>query len=1085
MPQLPPPLWAELYYDGVWNGITDDLRQTSPVVITRGLSSESASVAEPTSCECVLDSRDHAYAPRNPRSRLRGKLGRNTPMRLGYDVGSPWAVFDDPDELVYQALFVNDAAALDVAGDFDLRLDIALDDWSKSQLLALRAVPAANMCWALEIVNGALTLQWYPDGTTATRTYHSATEAISGYHGQRMAVRATLDINNGAGGREVRFYTGRTVDDTEWHLIGAPVTGSGTTSVFAGTAYMEIGGSFGASNLGPDGGFIPDMRGRAYALQLRDGIGGTVKVNMSTAAATPGGTTFVDATGLTWSRGGTSVLTNRHIRMAGEVPAWPPTRDLSGNDNTVAINPTGVTMRMDSGNKPVDSALLRYIKAHSPIDCWPFTDGADTIQAQSMTGGSPLRVSLGFGSTQPSWGTGALAEWIEPTISLAAGTDGVIAGAATLSDPGTTWSVDLFFSGVTATGASIDYAVTDRADGTDADPIGLWTVTVDKAADAITLSRASIGETASSVSSLVTVASPDVFDTAPHHLRLTVDISGATSPWQLYVDGVSAGSGTHAAPSKSPRRVRTGWFLNAVSEGTATPSFGYLTYWGSTAPPASQTYSALAGFTGELAGARIARLAAEAGYVATVSGETAHQEPMGIQGRKKLLELLQEANRTGFGYLLEARDRNELIHRGHSTLWNQPPALTLDFSAGLISPPFRPVDDDKLTENDVSVKREYGAVPARQVLEEGELSVQDFPSGVGRYDNEYTYSLETDSQAGHVAYMRVHLGTYNGIRYSRITLNIANDRVYALIDDILSVDCGDKLRLTNLPEDHGPDAVDVLVQGYTEEAGPDAWTITFNCVPAHPWTALVATQAPAAVTEGFEDASLDITITDGGTLPWLRTSAQFHSGAWSLRSGAIANNQTSVATVTVPAGATAFNFWYRTSSEASGSGFEGDRLTVNVGATQILRAQGTTPWTLFTTDVTGAATVTFTYTKDNSTATGEDAVYIDDLRFTIPTPLTTESRLDTGGCELAEDLTAVETAVDVTTTGERRWVDSSTYPDEFPFDIRVGGEVMRVTACTGTTASQTFTVTRSINGVSLTHSTGADVRLATPVYLSL
>ncbi len=29
-----------------------------------------------------------------------------------------------------------------------------------------------------------------------------------------------------------------------------------------------------------------------------------------------------------------------------------------------------------------------------------------------------------------------------------------------------------------------------------------------------------------------------------------------------------------------------------------------------------------------------------------------------------------------------------------------------------------------------------------------------------------------------------------------------------------------------------------------------------------------------------------------------------------------------------------------------------------------------------------------------------------------------------------------------------RWVDSPTYPLDFPFDIRTGGEVMRVTACT-------------------------------------
>ena len=67
--------------------------------------------------------------------------------------------------------------------------------------------------------------------------------------------------------------------------------------------------------------------------------------------------------------------------MAGEVPAWPPTRDLSGNDNYVSINPSGLLRRMDAGNRPQESALLRYIKTRSPIECWPLTDGPRTSGA--------------------------------------------------------------------------------------------------------------------------------------------------------------------------------------------------------------------------------------------------------------------------------------------------------------------------------------------------------------------------------------------------------------------------------------------------------------------------------------------------------------------------------------------------------------------------------------------------------------------------------------------------------------------------------------------------------------------------------
>lgn len=934
---LPPDTWAELYYSGAWHP-AEGLRQTSPVAITRGLTSESASVAEPTSCECVLDSRDSLYAPRNPASPLYGLIGRNTPFRMGYDVGSPWAELNGG--LDYGALFVNDTAALDVAGDFDLRLDVALEDWSESQMLALRYVLPSDNCWALEIINGILTFLWSPDGTFASRHVVEATAAVRGYHGQRMALRVTLDINNGAGGHEVRFYTGRTVDDAEWHLLGDPVTGTGTTGVFQGTAYMELGAGFSFNAL-PSGGLLNRMRGKAYALQLRGGIGGAVKVDMSTRAAVPGGTTFVDATGLTWSRGGDAVLTNRHVRMAGEVPAWPPTRDTAGTSNTVSITPAGLTRRMDAGNRPQDSALLRFIKARGPVECWPLTDGPSTPGAASLLGGQDMRQEITIGEdTAAAWQQGSLADWIEPVLAVKANTTGNLRGG--LPHPASTdafWSFDLFLTGggIPSSGR---FVLTDRGAGSDDDNQNNITVLFTGSLDRLTVLLESTGTTTSSTSLLANLDAVGIYNEEPHHLRVSIDPQATNTLWSVYVDGVLAGNGTISGiVLKAARSVRLGWGFATIDGATMSDrSFGYLTYWDAAGPSAAEMFEAYMGFPGERAGARIERLATEAGYTASVAGEDEYQRPMGIQGRRTVLDLLNEASRTDFGYLLDARDRIEVIHRSHSTLWNQPAALVLDYSAGLISPPFRPVDDDKLTENDVSVKREYGSVPARLVLEDGTMSVlPPEDGGVGRYDRSYTYSLATDAQAWQVAGMRLHLGTYAGVRYTRLTLNLANPRVFELIDDILRLDVGDKIRLTNLPPDHGPDDVDVLVAGYSEDAGPDGWTITFTCLPGEPWTAAV------------------------------------------------------------------------------------------VG----------------------------------------------------------ESRADTGGCELSEAVSATATSVPVLTTGLARWIDSATYPGEFPFDVRTGGEVMRVTACTGTGLAQTFTVVRGINGVTKDHAAGQPISLAHPAYVGL
>jgi hypothetical protein len=89
----------------------------------------------------------------------------------------------------------------------------------------------------------------------------------------------------------------------------------------------------------------------------------------------------------------------------------------------------------------------------------------------------------------------------------------------------------------------------------------------------------------------------------------------------------------------------------------------------------------------------------------------------------------------------------------------------------------------------------------------------------------------------------------------------------------------------------------------------------------------------------------------------------------------------------------------------------------------------------------------------------------------------------TGATTLNEALDTTETGVDIISTSVR-WIDSATYASQFPFDIIVGGERMRVTACTGTTLTQTFTVTRSINGIVKSHAIGTAVQLFRPPVLA-
>lgn len=100
--------------------------------------------------------------------------------------------------------------------------------------------------------------------------------------------------------------------------------------------------------------------------------------------------------------------------------------------------------------------------------------------------------------------------------------------------------------------------------------------------------------------------------------------------------------------------------------------------------------------------------------------------------------------------------------------------------------------------------------------------------------------------------------------------------------------------------------------------------------------------------------------------------------------------------------------------------------------------------------------------------------------------LDSNARLDSGSSTLNASLTTTATSVSVATSNVfDLWATTAANPGEFPFDIIVNGERMTVTAITGSTSPQTFTVTRSVNGVVKAHSSGEEVHVFQPIRLGL
>jgi hypothetical protein len=91
---------------------------------------------------------------------------------------------------------------------------------------------------------------------------------------------------------------------------------------------------------------------------------------------------------------------------------------------------------------------------------------------------------------------------------------------------------------------------------------------------------------------------------------------------------------------------------------------------------------------------------------------------------------------------------------------------------------------------------------------------------------------------------------------------------------------------------------------------------------------------------------------------------------------------------------------------------------------------------------------------------------------------------DTDGATLSTSVDGSATTLSVarTTATSPLWTTSA---GDFPFDIRVGGERMTVTNISGAASPQTFTVTRSVNGIVKAQTSGTSVQLWQPMTLSL
>lgn len=309
-PETALPIQVDFQIDGAWEDHTSAVYSRGEIVITRGRSDEAQSVSHGR-CAFQLNNRDGKYSPRNPLSPLYGKIGPGTPMRVSVHAGTPY--LEIPTGLNDRAS-TPDTAALDITGDVDVRVEARILDWEgavNAQELMGKWGPAGQRSWCLFVYRRSVWFYHTADGTT--ELIKTSTEFTAPTPTGRLAVRATLDVNNGASGHTVVFYTAPTLAGP-WEQLGNPIVTSGTTSVFNSTSAVSVGNF-------PNGFATP--RGSFYKAEVRNGIAGSVVANPDFTAQTVGAASFVDAAGRTWSMSGAAAISDRKTRFTGRSPTGP------------------------------------------------------------------------------------------------------------------------------------------------------------------------------------------------------------------------------------------------------------------------------------------------------------------------------------------------------------------------------------------------------------------------------------------------------------------------------------------------------------------------------------------------------------------------------------------------------------------------------------------------------------------------------------------------------------------------------------------------------------------------------------------
>lgn len=510
-----------------------------------------------------------------------------------------------------------------------------------------------------------------------------------------------------------------------------------------------------------------------------------------------------------------------NIRVVVEATTWKPQatpEHVPGVKGMAWVDLTahGLLDRLRTWQEPVRSPMYRTISARSTcIGHWPLEDDKDAVRATATIGQPAITRGIVFAEDDAPQGAKSSARlsdtsFLNGRFNSASTTAGwQIAFSLKLDALPTSSTYVDFFSWRCANGYSWYWSVNNnsyqqRVDDRDGNNL-LTSIGVLFGADANPDQWVTFRLKASQVGSLVQLE-PAWYSQNGTVWGTTLTFTGAVSvPQQWYQFGSSTVNGGHL----SHVFAVTGLTDDLLS-ASAQLSFD--------------------GYNGETTYARYLRIMSEAGLARFVIGGNADAQKMGPQPVASVLEILGEIRDTDGGRIDDERFNVATTMTMRRQLYNQTPAVTLDYAAGQVAIPFNKIIDATPIKNSVTVKNRNGGEVTAELLS-GLASVQPPPAGVGAIP--YTQNVnvyDEDAQLGDLSTFWLAQLTQGAPRFEEVTIDLLKNP--SLVSPVMVAREGNLVRVLN----YQYDPIDLLIVGIKEQIGPGAiWTVTFQTEPGEFW----------------------------------------------------------------------------------------------------------------------------------------------------------------------------------------------------------------------------------------------------------